>query len=155
MKIAVFDVSHWHFPLYIPALKDPGIEVIGISDSASFAGPRFADLLNCKLYGSNDELMSQDFDFALVFSRHSDMAKLAESSDRQRQATSYREAMRGESRGSSSYPQTFGEAWRLCERASHYARERPGRSSLAGCRILARGFPASFLQVYRGVGCSL
>uniref|UniRef100_UPI0031017A7F Gfo/Idh/MocA family protein n=1 Tax=Neorhizobium sp. EC2-8 TaxID=3129230 RepID=UPI0031017A7F len=78
MKIAVFDVSHWHFPLYIPALKDPGIEVIGISDSASFAGARFSDLLNCKLYGSNNELMSQDFDFALVFSRHSDMAQLAE-----------------------------------------------------------------------------
>ncbi|TCU30805.1 putative dehydrogenase [Rhizobium azibense] len=78
MKIAVFDVSHWHFPLYIPALKDPGIEVVGISDSASFAGARFSDLLNCKLYGSNHELISEDFDFALVFSRHSDMAELAE-----------------------------------------------------------------------------
>ena len=78
MKIAVFDVSHWHFPLYVAALKDPGIKVIGISDSAAFAGARFSDLLNCKLYGSNDELMSQDFDFALVFSRHSDMAELAE-----------------------------------------------------------------------------
>ncbi len=55
MKIAVFDVSHWHFPLYIPALKDPGIEVVGISDSASFAGARFSNLLNCKLYGSNEE----------------------------------------------------------------------------------------------------
>lgn len=78
MKIAVFDVSHWHFPLYIPALKDPGIEVIGISDSASFAGARFSDVLNCNLCGSNDELMREDFDFALVFSRHSDMAELAE-----------------------------------------------------------------------------
>lgn len=78
MKIAVFDVSHWHFPLYIAALKDPGVEVIGISDSAAFAGARFSELLNSKLYGSNDELISQDFDFALVFSRHSDMAELAE-----------------------------------------------------------------------------
>ncbi|MGR9355080.1 Gfo/Idh/MocA family protein [Rhizobium leguminosarum] len=77
MRIAIFDVSHWHFPLYIAALKDPGIEVIGISDSAAFAGPRFSGLLDCKLYGSNDELMGQDFDFALVFSRHSDMAELA------------------------------------------------------------------------------
>ncbi|NTG50338.1 Gfo/Idh/MocA family oxidoreductase [Agrobacterium rhizogenes] len=78
MRIALFDVSHWHFPLYIAALKDPGIEVIGISDSAAFAGPRFSELLNCKLYGSNEELMNADFDFALVFSRHSDMAELAE-----------------------------------------------------------------------------
>lgn len=78
MKIAIFDVSHWHFPLYIPALKDSGIEVVGISDSASFAGPRFSSLLNCKLYDSNEELLNADFDFALVLSRHSDMAELAE-----------------------------------------------------------------------------
>jgi hypothetical protein len=42
MKIAIFDVSHWHFPLYLAPLRDPGIEVVGISDTASFAGVRFA-----------------------------------------------------------------------------------------------------------------
>ena len=36
MKIAAFDVSHWHFPLYLDALKDPGIEVVGISGSGIF-----------------------------------------------------------------------------------------------------------------------
>ena len=30
MRIAVFDVSHWHFPLYLSALRDPGIQVVGI-----------------------------------------------------------------------------------------------------------------------------
>jgi predicted dehydrogenase len=78
MKIAIFDVSHWHFPLYLAPLRDPGIEVIGISDTASFSGPRFAKELNCKLYESNEALLQQDFDFALVFSRHSEMAVLAE-----------------------------------------------------------------------------
>src|SRR3954464_10111178 len=78
MKIAVFDVSHWHFPLYVSALRDPGVQVVGISDTASFAGSRFADQLNCKLYGSNEDLLNEDFDFALVFSRHSEMAGLAE-----------------------------------------------------------------------------
>ena len=78
MKIAIFDVSHWHFPLYIPALQDPGIQVVGISDTASFAGERFSDLLKCKLYTSNEALLNEDFDFALVFSRHSEMAGLAE-----------------------------------------------------------------------------
>ena len=77
MKIAVFDVSHWHFPLYLSALRDPGIEVVGISDTASFAGARVADQLNCKLHGSNEDLLKEDFDFALVFSRHSEMAGLA------------------------------------------------------------------------------
>ncbi len=78
MKIAVFEVSHWHFPLYVSTLRDPGVQVVGISDSASFAGSRFADQLNCKLYGSNEALLNEDFDFALVFSRHSEMAGLAE-----------------------------------------------------------------------------
>lgn len=78
MKIAIFDVSHWHFPLYLSPLRDPGVEVIGISDSASHAGTRFAKELDCKLFASNDELLKENFDFALVFSRHSDMAELAE-----------------------------------------------------------------------------
>lgn len=78
MKIAIFDVSHWHFPLYLPSLRDPGVEVVGISDSASHAGPRFAKQLNCRLFDSNEDLLKEKFDFALVFSRHSDMAGLAE-----------------------------------------------------------------------------
>jgi predicted dehydrogenase len=78
MKIAIFDVSHWHFPLYVSALRDPGVHVVGVTDTAAFAGPRFADQLNCKLYSSNEDLLSEDFDFALVFSRHSEMAGLAE-----------------------------------------------------------------------------
>ena len=78
MKIAVFDVSHWHFPLYLSALRNPGVQVVGVSDTASFAGPKFADQLNCRLYKSNEDLLNEDFDFALVFSRHSEMAGLAE-----------------------------------------------------------------------------
>ena len=78
MKIAIFDVSHWHFPLYLAPLRDSGIEVIGISDRSAFAGERYAQQLNCRLYETNEELLKADFDFALVFSRHSDMAALAE-----------------------------------------------------------------------------
>ena len=78
MKIAVFDVSHWHFPLYVPALRESGVQLIGISDTAAFAGPRFAGELNCRLYNSNEDLLDEEFDFALVFSPHSEMAGLAE-----------------------------------------------------------------------------
>ncbi|MBR0713888.1 Gfo/Idh/MocA family protein [Bradyrhizobium liaoningense] len=78
MKVAIFDVSHWHFPLYLSPLGDPDIQVVGISDSEVFAGARFARQLNCKLFDSNKDLLEQDFDFALVFSRHSRMAELAE-----------------------------------------------------------------------------
>src|SRR3954465_5759961 len=78
MKIAVFDVSHWHFPLYLSALRDPGIQVVGISDTASFAGSKFADQLDCKLYGSNEDLLNEDFASAVISVRHSEMAGLAE-----------------------------------------------------------------------------
>ncbi|RYN58944.1 hypothetical protein AA0114_g1912 [Alternaria tenuissima] len=76
MRIAVFDVSHWHFPLYIPVLTDPGITVVGICDSEGFAGPEMARRLNCPLL-SRGELLNLDFDFAMVFSRHSEMAATA------------------------------------------------------------------------------
>lgn len=78
MKIALFDVSHWHFPLYIPALQDAGVEVVGVSDSANVAGSAVADRFDCPLYASSEELLDQAFDFALVLSRHSAMAALAE-----------------------------------------------------------------------------
>ena len=78
MRIAIFDVSHWHFPLYVPALQDPGIEVVGISDTESFSGPEMAERLKCKLYASNEDLLGEGFDFALVLSRHSEMGWLAE-----------------------------------------------------------------------------
>ena len=64
MKIAVFDVSHWHFPLYLSALRDPGVQVVGVSDTASFGGSKFADQLNCRLYESNEDLLNEDFDDA-------------------------------------------------------------------------------------------
>jgi hypothetical protein len=49
MRIAVFDVGHWHFPLYIPVLADPGITLVGICDSEGFAGLEMALRLNCPL----------------------------------------------------------------------------------------------------------
>lgn len=76
MRIAIFDVGHWHFPLYIPVLSDPGIEVVGICDGENFAGPSMADRLKCPLM-SRDELLALDFNFAMIFSRHSEMAATA------------------------------------------------------------------------------
>jgi predicted dehydrogenase len=78
MRLAIFNVSHWHVPVYMPALRDRYVRVIGVTDATEFAGQRFADELNCRLYASDHDLMNEDFDFALVFSRHSEMAALAE-----------------------------------------------------------------------------
>jgi len=51
---------------------------VGVTDTAASAGWRFADQLDCKLYDTNEDLLREEFDFALVFSRHSAMAGLAE-----------------------------------------------------------------------------
>lgn len=77
VRIAIFDVGHWHFPLYLPAFDAPGMKVIGVSDSGNFAGARMAERLGCDLT-SRDELMSREFDFALVLSRHANMAAVAQ-----------------------------------------------------------------------------
>lgn len=76
MRIAAFDVSHWHVPLYLPALAAPSVEMVGISDAENFAGEALARRLGCPLL-PGDALMTRDFDFALVFSRHSVMARRA------------------------------------------------------------------------------
>ncbi len=77
MRLALFDVSHWHVPLYLPALEVPGVEVVGLCDAENFAGTRLAERLGCPLL-PRDELMAKEFDFALVFSRHAEMAGVAQ-----------------------------------------------------------------------------
>lgn len=76
MRLAVFDVTHWHFPLYLPALEDSGIEVVGVSDRAGRAGPAMAKALHCPLL-DRAELLDREFDFGLVFSPHAEMVALA------------------------------------------------------------------------------
>jgi predicted dehydrogenase len=78
MRLAIFDVTHWHFPLYLPALAQPGLKVVGVSDREGHAGRVMAQTLGCPLL-ERDELMARDFDFALVFSRHCEMAAVATS----------------------------------------------------------------------------
>lgn len=76
MRLAIFDVTHWHFPLYLPAITEAGIEVVGVCDREQHTGARVADTLKCPLL-TCEQLMEREFDFALVFSRHSEMASVA------------------------------------------------------------------------------
>ncbi|HXP76996.1 MAG TPA: Gfo/Idh/MocA family oxidoreductase [Stellaceae bacterium] len=77
MRIAIFDAGHWHFPLYLDALSQPEVEVVGVSDSENFAGREIAARLGCPLIASNEALLAVEFDFALVLSRHSVMPGVA------------------------------------------------------------------------------
>ncbi|MFO1147596.1 MAG: Gfo/Idh/MocA family oxidoreductase [Alsobacter sp.] len=76
MRLALFDVSHWHFPLYDAALRQPGIQIVGCCDAEGIAGEAVARRYGCPLL-SRDALLALDFDFGLVFSRHADMPAVA------------------------------------------------------------------------------
>lgn len=76
MRLALFDVSHWHFPLYDAALRQPGVQIVGCCDAEGIAGQAVAMKYGCPLL-SRSALLDLDFDFALVFSRHADMPAVA------------------------------------------------------------------------------
>jgi predicted dehydrogenase len=78
MRIAIVESTHWHAPLYLDALEDPGVRVVGLTDSAQQTGAALAKRFGCEVYRDLDELLdTQDVDFAFVFGRHIDMPVLA------------------------------------------------------------------------------
>jgi Predicted dehydrogenases and related proteins len=79
MKVALIEASHWHVPLYLDPLETTGIEVVAVSDAEQARGPEIATRFGSKLYSSSRELLEREqFDFAFVFGRHSEMPTLAE-----------------------------------------------------------------------------
>jgi len=79
MRVAIVEASHWHIPLYLAALDAPGIEVVAISDKENAKGREIAARFNARLYESYEKLLEQEhIDFAFVFGRHSEMAKIGE-----------------------------------------------------------------------------
>ncbi len=79
MKVALVEVNHWHVPLYLDALKQSGVEVVGVTDSDGIAGQAIADRFKAPLYKSHRELLAaqKSVDLAFVFGRHLDMPVIA------------------------------------------------------------------------------
>lgn len=79
MKVALLEVSHWHAPLYLDALRAAGAEVVAISDAEHVKGQEIAARFGCALYSSSNDLLDREkVEFAFVFGRHSEMPALAE-----------------------------------------------------------------------------
>ena len=79
MKVALLEASHWHVPLYLDPLETTGIEVVAVSDAEQARGPAIAARFGSTLYSSSRDLLDREqFDFAFVFGRHSEMPSLAE-----------------------------------------------------------------------------
>ncbi len=77
MRVALIEVSHWHYPLYVPALTVPGVEVVALSDRQAGPREREAARFGCPAFDDPLRLIAEaEFDFAFCFGRHDEMAGL-------------------------------------------------------------------------------
>lgn len=74
MKVALLEVSHWHFPLYADALEDSGVQVVAISDGDAQVRAGVARRFGARAYADAGALLARETpDFAFVFGRHDAM----------------------------------------------------------------------------------
>lgn len=76
LNIAFLGVSHWHVPLYFPALKEGA--VVAVSDPNTAIAERFAAQLGCRAYSDWKTLLEeQKPDFVFAFAPHCEMKAMA------------------------------------------------------------------------------
>jgi predicted dehydrogenase len=74
MKVALLEVSHWHFPLYVEALLAADVEIVAVSDRDPEFRERFAATFDCRAHGDAFRLIAEEaVDFAFAFGRHDEM----------------------------------------------------------------------------------
>ena len=80
MKIALLEISHWHFPLYIEDLLSSGAEIIAISDKNEKVRNKYGDKFNCKIYMDWRHLLNEiKPDAVFVFGEHHEMLEIGTS----------------------------------------------------------------------------
>ena len=76
LKIAFLGVSHWHVPLYFPALSKGA--VIAVSDPNADIAKQFAGQLGCSSFTDWRALLDEKKpDFVFAFAPHNEMAAMA------------------------------------------------------------------------------
>ncbi len=75
MKIALLEVSHWHFPLYEAALLASDVDVVAVSDADQAIRARVAALFGVRAYETPEALLAGEaaIDYAFAFGRHARM----------------------------------------------------------------------------------
>ena len=58
MKIALFEVSHWYFPLYIKHPLDSGVDIVGRSDKTEAVRKQYSSQLGCRSYDNRRQLIT-------------------------------------------------------------------------------------------------
>ncbi len=81
MRVVFVGVSHWHTPLYLePALRTPGIEIVGVSDGDLARARVVAERGGCPAWADHREMCARlRPDFAFAFGRHCEMAAIGRS----------------------------------------------------------------------------
>ncbi len=78
MRVAALEVSHWHTPMYLNAVRDlPGRQWIAVSDKRLPLAQNVAAKYACKAYASSEQLLDAERpDFVFIFGEHADMPSL-------------------------------------------------------------------------------
>ena len=58
MKIALLEVFHWHFLLYIKHLLDSGVDIVGWSNKAEAVRKQYSSQLSCRSYKNWRQLIT-------------------------------------------------------------------------------------------------
>lgn len=78
MKIALLEVSHWHFPLYIDALLKGGVEIVAVSDRDQAIREGEAARFGCVAHADwRAALATTTPDAVFAFGRHAEMPEIA------------------------------------------------------------------------------
>ncbi len=78
LKIAFLGASHWHVPLYLPAVKTEHLNVVAVSDRQQAVAERVAGQLGCFSYLNSEEMLDKEKpDFVFAFDIHSKMPETA------------------------------------------------------------------------------
>ncbi len=81
MKVLLLEVSHWHFPLYIEALRVSGIKIVGVSERDPEIRARYAAMFDCESDPDWRELLARcagrdRIDAAFAFGLHAEMPEI-------------------------------------------------------------------------------
>ena len=80
MKIALLEISHWHFPLYIEDLLSFGAEIIAISDKNEKIRNKYGNAFNCEIYMDWRQLVNETKpDVVFAFGEHHEMLEIGTS----------------------------------------------------------------------------
>ena len=77
MKIALLEISHWHFPLYIEDLLSSGVDIIALSDKNEQIRNQYGHKFNCSAYSDwRQLLLDNELDAVFAFGEHHEMLEI-------------------------------------------------------------------------------